>query len=392
MSDAKRLEDGYAMLKSGTLWSSTGRCKGYAPSNPGEAAEIDAYVAALAQGGSPAPPQLSTATGKGIVAVIAPGFAAVAPAPEPIPAPLPPAPEPTPVAGIDAFKGVCSANDADMARARDLAGAKHVRVDWPPASRVTAAKAAGIEVFPIACYAHGHGAVNHALPTDMAGWLSDLKASYAGAWQKPAAVEIWNEPWHREFMQPMPDPVAYRNLVKAAALALWEVNPSCVVVWSADNSGHTNTSGTNVWRANVLKADSEKFLAKPLMRPSTHNYCEARTPDNHYTGDGHCSWDMQRYDCAYNAVKAHGHPDPKVWVTEWGWETNDPAPSFHYFGAVTEAQQADYTVKGIRAMQASKIVERSFLYFFKAGDNWAYNMLDPSGQPRDVCTAMKTLT
>jgi hypothetical protein len=309
--------------------------------------------------------------------------------PPPVPEPLPPAPEPTPVTGIDAFKGLCLYVDADCAKARDLAGCKHARRDWASASFVTAAKAAGIETMPIACYAHGHGSVNHAPPSDLAGWLNDLKNSYTGAWQRPRAVEIWNEPWHKEFWQPMPDPAGYFRLVKAAAEALWSVNPACLIVWSADNSGHTNTSGTNVWRANVLKADTGKLLADPRTRPSTHNYCESRTTANNYTGTGHCSWDFQRYDCAYNDVRAHGHPNPLVWITEWGWEVNEGT---HYFGTVTEPVQADRIAEGIKLMQSSKIVERAFAFYLQTSNAWSYNWVDLNNQPRDVCARVKALT
>jgi hypothetical protein len=65
------LADAYALLKTGTLWSSTGRCKGYAVANPGEAAKVDAYVAALAAGQAATPPALATATGRGLVGMLA---------------------------------------------------------------------------------------------------------------------------------------------------------------------------------------------------------------------------------------------------------------------------------------------------------------------------------
>lgn len=66
------LATAYARLKSGTLWSSTGKCKGYAVQNPGEAAKIDAYVAALDAGSfTAAPPVLATATGQGLVGMLA---------------------------------------------------------------------------------------------------------------------------------------------------------------------------------------------------------------------------------------------------------------------------------------------------------------------------------
>lgn len=65
------LADAYAILKTGTLWSSTGRCKGYAPSDPREAAQVDSYIAALDGGQVVAPPELVTATGRGLVGMLA---------------------------------------------------------------------------------------------------------------------------------------------------------------------------------------------------------------------------------------------------------------------------------------------------------------------------------
>jgi hypothetical protein len=333
------------------------------------------------------PPGTHWADGMSLLAQATSALEVVEPTPTPTPTPIPtPTPAPT---GIEAFKGLCIYADGDFVKARDFVGCKHARCDWPSAARITAAKNAGIQIMPIADYSHGHASVSHAPPTDLAGWLNDLKRDYAGAWQRPPAVEIWNEPWHKEFWQPTPDPVGYFKLVKAAAEALWSVNSQCIVIFSADNSGHANTSGTNIWRANVLKADTEKLLTDPRIRPSTHNYCEGRTPANNYTGAGHCSWDFARYDCAYNDLKAHGHANPMVWGTEAGWEVNEGT---HYFGTVTEAAQADYICQGIKKMQTSGIVERQFWFYLQTNNAWSYNWLDLGNNPRDVCAKVKALT
>ncbi len=75
MGDLTKLQAGYALLKQGTLWSSAGKCKGYAASNPAEAAQIDSYVAGLVAGGNPIVPALATATGRGLVEIIQGGYA-----------------------------------------------------------------------------------------------------------------------------------------------------------------------------------------------------------------------------------------------------------------------------------------------------------------------------
>jgi hypothetical protein len=293
---------------------------------------------------------------------------------------------PPPATSLDALGGLAIYVDTDYVKARDLVGEKYVRRDWPSASSVAAAKAAGIQLLPVADYAHGHGTVDHAPPTDLAGWIAELKADYVNDWQSPPAVEIWNEPWLTSFWQPTPNPTAYLNLVKNAAAALWSINPNVRILVSLDTNGSTNTTGTNVWRKNVLAADTGKFLTDPRIRPTTHNYVEGRTPTT--VTSQPCSWDFNRYDCAYNDLKAFGHPDPQVWVTEYGWEVNEGT---HYYGTVTEAQQADYVTQGIELMQASGHVEHAYAFFLKTNESWSYNWLDLANQPRDVCAAVKAL-
>jgi len=82
MGDAAKLADGYATFKQASFWHThEGRCTGYADQNPGEAAQIDAYVAALNAGGSPDAPTLRTKFGQGLAAMIAAGFPTVTPPP-----------------------------------------------------------------------------------------------------------------------------------------------------------------------------------------------------------------------------------------------------------------------------------------------------------------------
>jgi hypothetical protein len=225
---------------------------------------------------------------------------------------------------INNYKGLCMYTGSDFPTAVSLTGIKHARSDWPSASFVTAAKAAGVQVLPIACYAHGHGTApdgsSHIFPTgaNLTAWLSDLTTDLVGAWQSPPAVEIWNEPWHVQFAQPTPDPTAYLSLCISAANAIWAVRPTTIILVSADTTGSTNTSGTIYWRQNLIAADTTGFLTDPRVRPSTHNYSEDRPPT--LVTSQPSWWDFPRYNYAYNDFVAHGHHDPQVWVTEWGWE------------------------------------------------------------------------
>ncbi len=104
--NTQALAAAYTRLRQGTLWSATGRCKGYAVLNPGEAAQLDAYVAAIVSGGQPVPPTLATATGQGITGMLAAFLEAADPTPPPAepPAAANPSGTPMPVGDLPGWR------------------------------------------------------------------------------------------------------------------------------------------------------------------------------------------------------------------------------------------------------------------------------------------------
>ena len=76
MSDPAKLKAAYEKFKKSNYWTSTGKInKGYGVNNQGEAAQLDAYVAAIVAGGNPPfPPDLATLFGDGLGEIIAAGF------------------------------------------------------------------------------------------------------------------------------------------------------------------------------------------------------------------------------------------------------------------------------------------------------------------------------
>ncbi len=359
------LMDAYKKLQSGTLWSSTGKCKGFAPSNPGEAQLIDAYVAALDAGHSPPPPNLVTLTGEGIVGMLA----ALVP-------PQPPSP-------MSLFKGLCMYQPGDVQKAVSLTGCTQIRLDWYNAVNptfVSNAKALNVDILPVACYAMNLSSRgDHYPPDDINAWTSKVVQGITQFGFKQVAV--WNEAWHPQFWMPTPDPVSYMNLVKALTAAVWAAAPNTRVLVNADTV--TQEQPPRMWRQLVLAADTTGLLADPRIVPETHNYCQGRTPTT--VTSQPCWWDFDRYRCAYNDFKAHGNPN-KVWVTEMGWISNAPAVD-----GVTEQQQADYMVQALKMAQASGIVERAYCFKFQVGDTWEYNWLHPDGSAKPVCAAVKAL-
>ena len=194
----------------------------------------------------------------------------------------------------------------------------------------------------------------------------------------PVAIEVWNEPW-TDFWQPTPDPVAYYNLVKAFATEAWKVWPQVKILVSADTVGSTNTTGTIYWRKYLLEADTTGFLNDPRIQPTTHNYVGSPAPTN--VTSQPCWWDLDRYKCAYNDFKAHGHPDPQVWVTEFGWESD----------VVGEQKQSDYTTQALSILKSSGMVASAYAFMFKTSDSWSFNWLRPDNSAKPVAAAVRSL-
>jgi hypothetical protein len=282
------------------------------------------------------------------------------------------------LAGLDAYK------TGDFATIAAL-GIKRVRMDNPSASTITTAASYGITVLPIADYEPwpdlngGLGDKYPPLPQYYTTWADRMIAQWKPLPNPPEAIEVWNEPWLTSFWKPTPDPVAYLNLVKTFATEAWKVWPNVKILVSADSVGSTNTFGDVLWRSHLLAADTTGFLSDPRVQPTTHNYVEGRTPTT--VTSQPCWWDLNRFQCAYNDFKAHGNPDPQVWVTEYGWES----------GVVGETNQASYTTQALQIFQSSGMVAHAYCFFLKTGDTWDYNWLRSDGTQKPVAAAVQQL-
>jgi hypothetical protein len=326
----------------------------------------------------------ATATdGRTVTATMTVTVANAAPAPAPTPTPTPPAPTPTPTppaSSFQSFVGIDSYKTTDFAAMASL-GITHTRMDNPSAATIDTARAAGITVLPIADYEPwsdlngGAGDKTPPLPQYYATWAQRMVNQWKSMANPPQVFEVWNEPWLSSFWAPGPDAAAYLQLVKAFAQAAWAVWPNATILVSAD------TMGTNSypWRAKLIAADTTGFLNDARIKPTSHNYVEGRTPTQ--VTSSPCSWDLDRYKCAYNDFKAHGNPNPQVWVTEFGWESD----------VVGEANQAAYTKQAFQSFKSSGMVAAAFTFFLKSSDTWSYNWLRTDNTKKPVAGTIQQL-
>lgn len=305
----------------------------------------------------------------------------------PPPPPPPPTPTPTPVPTTKFVVGACAYGSTDFARFKAM-GMKHVRMDRPTAQTIELARTYGIEVLPIADYGYPDlSGVNDWLvppkPENYGIWAKRIVDLYRGMQNPPKVFEVWNEPWLTQFWKPTPDPVAYLGLVKAFAKEAWAVWPNATILVSADD-GFADQAP---FRKGMLAADTTKFLADPRILPATHNYSNERGPSQVTTRP--CDWDFNRYDCAFRDYKNHGHPNPQVWVTEYGWETTEGG-SHADFGATSEQNQASFTIEALDMMRRSGKVVAAYGFMLKSNDSWGYNWLRPDNSERPVVGAVRS--
>lgn len=268
------------------------------------------------------------------------------------------------------------------------AGIRNVRMDRPSAGAVELARSYGIEVLPIVDYGFSDLSGNPdpyypPLPQNRAAWAKRMVDIWRNMSKPPQVFEVWNEPWLARFWQPGPDAAGYLALVKAFAAEAWKVWPNAVILVSADDGEEAAS-----FRGQLLAADTTRFLADPRIHPTTHNYIGPRTPGQ--TTEQPCRWDLLRYACAYADFKAHGNPNPTVWVTEFGWESDTSAAGYSFFGAVTEQQQATYTVEALNTFRRSGQVAAAYSFILTRDEPWNYNWLYPDNRPKPVVGAVKT--
>jgi hypothetical protein len=262
-----------------------------------------------------------------------------------------------------------------------------MRLERPTAAEVEAARSAGIE--PVLMATYGFADLNSAgdarrppLPEQRAEWATRMIDLWRGLATPPTTIEVWNEPWVASAWAPRPDPAAYLALVKEFAKQAWALWPNVVLLVSADE-GQADYPN---FRRDLLSADSTGFLSDPRIAPTTHNYVETRSP--RAVTPQPCTYDLDRFRCAYNDFKAHGHPDPRVWISEFGWESDTPG-GLARFGAVTEAQQAAYTTEALEIFRASGMVAAAYAFMYKRNDGWSYNWLRPDNSEKPIANAVR---
>lgn len=406
MTTLDELRTGYDLLRQGRFWHSTGRCKGWADLNPGEANALDAYINAILAGQTPDPPVLATVTGQAYVRWVSMAVGDIAPPPPPPPAGQTPF-------GISWPWGFHSLSDATQKQylADEYAiGCRWVRYDLPwvivQASGASSwdwtlfdrvldnSLAAGMQVLFILDTSPQWARSSSEYwspPTDpqtFARFAAAAAARYKG---RVAAYEIWNEPNLTGFWHPAPDPAAYTKLLVAAYPAIKAADAAALVL-----SGGLSPAGSYNNSGSPATINPLNFFEGIYQNGGGDSFDAAGHHPYDSTGFSAQPWSAwyQMYGTTpslRSIMAAHGQSKP-IWGTEHGWNVG----VWTYNGApLTETQAAQWLEEGYTKWQAFTWPRGPlfhFTYRSASGDAGPFSIRDPAtGTPRLRYDAYKSV-
>lgn len=203
------------------------------------------------------------------------------------------------------------------------------------------------------------------------------------------ALELWNEPWYKQFWAPNPDPAAYSRLVRAAAASVG-TGRGVELLMSGDNLSVSTDGVPRPWLDSIIRDDPGLLALVDGLTVHPYPQPFGRSPTD-TTGDPR--WRFDRVPAAGAAAAAAGHPLP-VWITEIGWST---APARD--GGVTEAQQASYLLDAINIAAKSWAGAVSHVFLYTLNDvptdtdplHQNYGLMYADGSPKPAWLRLKTL-
>lgn len=228
--------------------------------------------------------------------------------------------------------------------------------DWSDYDRVvTAVRAHGLNSLPILDFTPGW-AQNQACsgskfcepaqPSAYAAFATAAVVRYS-----PYGVhtwEIWNEPNNSAFFQPQADPGAYTALLKAAYVAIKNVQGNATIV--TGGLAPAGDSGGNLSPPDFVSGMYAAGAAGYFSALGDHPYTWPYSPAYYIQGN---AWDQM---LAIRALMvSHGDGAKKIWITEFGAPTGGPG-QIASSGMTTSEGSDDHVTETLQAKMATDAV------------------------------------
>lgn len=196
-------------------------------------------------------------------------------------------------------------------------------------------------------------------PAALARFVGALAAHYQG---RVHAIEIWNEQnlaHENGGRVSLDDAGHYVELLAAAYHSIKAVDPGIIVVAGAPSStGITNPdiaiSDQDYLRAMYSYKDGmirDYFDVQAIHPGGSANPPDTLFPDNPSTADGWTNdptFYFRHVENSRRLMEAAGLGDHQIWITEYGWATQNNTPGFEFGNQISFEIQRDFIV---RAMQ-----------------------------------------
>jgi hypothetical protein len=226
-------------------------------------------------------------------------------------------------------------------------------------------------------------------PQTLANFIELMIERYG---DKIHAYEIWNEPnlAHETGGTIVPEDVGhYVEILKASYTRIKQLNPDALVLAAASSStGVTNPSialsDEDFYRAMYTYNGGEvrNFFDIQAVHPGgSANPPDTMWPDNPSTAQGwtdHPTFYFRHVENVRRWMEEYGMGDKKMWITEFGWATQNNTPGYEFGNQVSFEDQANFITGAIRrSYEQYPWIGNMFLWNMNFAVTKVENGLDP---------------
>jgi hypothetical protein len=196
-------------------------------------------------------------------------------------------------------------------------------------------------------------------PQSLGNFVAALAEHYQGRVQ---AIEIWNEQnlaYENGGSVSTDDAGHYVELLKEAYTRIKAIDPSIYVIAGPPSSTAVNSPGVAISDERYYRAMysyqngviRNYFDAQAVHPGGSANSPDTIWPENPSTAQG---WTTDRtfyfrhVEDARKLMVEYGLGDHQIWITEYGWATQNNTPGFEFGNQISLDQQADYIVGAMR--------------------------------------------
>jgi hypothetical protein len=216
---------------------------------------------------------------------------------------------------------------------------------------------------------------------DFNTFMGQMAARYKG---KVQAYEIWNEEnLAHENGGRVANASFYMDMLVGASQAIKAADPGAIVVSGAPSSTETNSPTIAISDVRFY----QQMFADPRFRSAVdvvgvHPGGEGNPPDTLWPdkpgpGPGWVTsreFYFRRVEDARAAMVKAGLGDMKIWITEFGWATQNNTPGYGYGNRISSQMQADWIVRAFQMGREdySPWVGAMFLWNLNFAVPWKY--------------------